>query len=275
VVGLLAFETRDELLEHLPSRLPAYLDARRSPYRHLERLGADEEEDPFHFGASLLDAIRRADGQEIATHTFSHYYALEPGQDAADFEADLEAALEVARRRGDSLESIVFPRNQVNEAYLPICAAHGLSAFRGTGSSWLQRAHPIGGISSVRRAARLLDSFAPLPGHSAFAPRPGTAITDVPSSRFFRPYAAWRGAIDSLRVSRVTRELAYAARNGLVYHLWWHPRNFAADTERNVEALRHVCDRFDLLRRELGMASSSMADVARAARLATSQGAHV
>jgi peptidoglycan/xylan/chitin deacetylase (PgdA/CDA1 family) len=274
-VGLLAFETRDELLAHLPPRLPAYVDARRSPYGGLAMLGADEEEDPFHFGASLLEAIRRAGGQEIATHTFSHFYALEPGQNAADFEADLEAAVEVARSRGDVLESIVFPRNQVNEAYLPICAAHGLSAYRGTGSSRLQRAHAIGGISRARRAARLVDSFVPLSRDSAFAPERGATLTDVPASRFFRPYAAWRGAIDALRVRRITSELAYAARNGLVYHLWWHPRNFAADTERNLEALRQVCDRFELLRRNLGMVSRSMADVARTARVPTSEGARV
>ena len=66
---------------------------RQSPYPDLEHiLGRDEIEDPFHFGRSLLEQIRSYPGQEVGTHTFSHYFCLEPTQDLAVFRADLEAA---------------------------------------------------------------------------------------------------------------------------------------------------------------------------------------
>ncbi len=50
------------------------------PTRSLDSLGASESSDPFHFGLSLARRIAECDGMELASHTFSHYFALEPGQ---------------------------------------------------------------------------------------------------------------------------------------------------------------------------------------------------
>ena len=62
---------------------------------NLGTIGENEERDPFHYGQSLLEKISRYEGQEISTHTFSHYYCLEDGQTAEQFEADLKASLKV------------------------------------------------------------------------------------------------------------------------------------------------------------------------------------
>src|SRR4051794_5101719 len=84
-VGMLFCESKDELLARLPERRPAYLDARLSPYDHVAAVGSDESSDPLHFAPSLIRQIVAAPGQEVGTHTFSHYYCLEEGQTAADF----------------------------------------------------------------------------------------------------------------------------------------------------------------------------------------------
>src|SRR5664279_2599614 len=73
-VGFLFFETKEELLAALPTEWPQYADERLNPYRVLDDLGNDEDADPFHFAGTLVRQIARADGQELATHTFSHYY---------------------------------------------------------------------------------------------------------------------------------------------------------------------------------------------------------
>ena len=57
----------------------------------------------------LIDLIKNTRGQEIATHTFSHYYCLEEGQDIQSFESDLKKALEIAKNNGCLIKSIVFP----------------------------------------------------------------------------------------------------------------------------------------------------------------------
>ncbi|MGO9344664.1 MAG: polysaccharide deacetylase family protein, partial [Acidimicrobiales bacterium] len=114
-VGFLFCDNRGEVERYAPTARPAYTRPGLSPYE--EPLGQDEAEDPIHFAPTLIDLIAATPGQEIATHTFSHFYCLEQGQDPETFRADLESAISVARKRGIELRSIVFPRNQFNPAY--------------------------------------------------------------------------------------------------------------------------------------------------------------
>ena len=72
-VGLLCCENRRELLEALPARRPSYAEPERSAYRLLDTLGEDERDDPLHFAPSLVRAIAETPGQEIGTHTLTHY----------------------------------------------------------------------------------------------------------------------------------------------------------------------------------------------------------
>ena len=119
-VGAAFCGSREELLEVLPHKdlWPRYQNPALSNYRYLDELGADEAHDPYYFGASLVDQIADCPGQEIATHTMSHYYCLEPGADMASFAADLDAACQVAKQRSITLQSIVFPRNQYSPLHL-------------------------------------------------------------------------------------------------------------------------------------------------------------
>ena len=117
----------------MPAERPVYSNCRLDPYATIEtEIGRNEEEDPYHFGASLIDRIAATPGQEIGTHTFSHYYCLEAEPDLGAFNADLAAAGKTAALRGITLKSIVFPRNQVSEAHVAACACHGIVAYRGT-----------------------------------------------------------------------------------------------------------------------------------------------
>ena len=96
-VGFLFCKSRDEMIDHAPSIRPAYTNLRLSPYAALEsEVGRNEDEDPYHFGRSLIDRIKDTEGQEIATHTYSHFCSLEDGHSCEAFEADLEAAKSVA-----------------------------------------------------------------------------------------------------------------------------------------------------------------------------------
>ena len=185
-VGLLFFDGRDEMLAALPARRPAYVASGLSPYAAFAEVGESERDDPFHFAPSLIRQIADTPGQEIGTHTFSHYHALEPGQSVEDFRADLEAACRVARdKTGRTIESIVFPRNQVNAAHLAVCRDHGLVAYRGNPEHWAYRARPRRASQSpVLRAVRLADAYAPLTGmHSRRDGGTPALPVDVPGSR--------------------------------------------------------------------------------------------
>jgi peptidoglycan/xylan/chitin deacetylase (PgdA/CDA1 family) len=263
-VGFLFFEGKDDLLAHLPSVLPAYVDQRYSPYQAFGDLGASEDADPFHFAPSLLRQISTTPGQEIGTHTFSHFYCLEPGNDAAAFEADLVAAQKAADRLSIKLRSIVFPRNQVNESYLPICAKLGIRAYRGTQPSKFYDAKANYEQSLLMRAGRLADNYVPLSGHNGL-PFPGSAKSfpyDIRASFFLRPFSRRLSPLEPLRKRRIFEDMTFAAKNGHAYHLWWHPHNFGTNLEANLSFLRAVLEHFSELRAQYGMQSVGMAELA-------------
>jgi len=263
-VGFLFCEGRDELRSVLPKVLPKYVDERYSPYSIIDGLGKSETEDPFHFAPSLLRLIASTPDQEIGTHTFSHFYCLEPGQDQEAFEADLAAAVTVAQKFDVKLRSLVFPRNQVNAAYLPLCARAGIRAFRGTprGAAYLPKASA--GDSLVVRAARLVDHYLPISGHNAGALESiGRARPfDIPASSFLRPYSRSLAVLDGLRLRRIKAAMTAAARQGRVYHLWWHPHNFGVNLHENLTFLSAILEHFAELRARYGMRSASMTELA-------------
>jgi peptidoglycan/xylan/chitin deacetylase (PgdA/CDA1 family) len=262
VVGCLFFRTRDALMCGLPELRPDYRHPQLSAYEHLDAVGADEERDPYHFAGSLVDLIRRQPDQEIATHTFSHYYCLEGGQDAAAFKADLEAAIAAAAECGVSLETIVFPRNQVADSYLGTLLELGIGAYRGCPRSWLWRPTAGGETSHLRRAARLLDTYLPISRatvHPLAAGANGRPL-NIPASRFLRPYSPRLRALEPLRARRIMGELTAAARMPGLYHLWWHPHNFGIHLSANMSFLRRLLDHYSRLRERYGMESVTMAE---------------
>ena len=263
-VGFLFFSRRSELLRALPIQRPQYNQPRLSPYGVIDAIGRDENEDPFHFARSLLEQIRSSPAQEIATHTFSHYYCLEHAQSIAAFRADLGAAVAAAADFGVTLRSIVFPRNQYDEHHLRICHEVGLMAFRGNPQSWLYRPR-IGAEETYRiRAVRFLDSYCNISSHNCYSltQTAGNIPLNLPASRFLRPCIARGPMAQALREWRVMNDLTYAARHGLVYHLWWHPHNFGARLDQNVGVLRRILDHFYALRERYGMQSKSMVEIA-------------
>jgi hypothetical protein len=262
-VGLLLFDDKREMLSALPERRPRYARRGVSPYDFLDAVGEGERDDPFHFAPSLVRRIADTPGQEIGTHTFCHYYCLEPGQSAADFRADLAVAVEVTRQKlGRRLRSIVFPRNQLDLEYVLVCREMGLEAYRGNLANWAYRARQDEGESLFRRGVRLLDSYCALTGCNARPLVPGASPVDVPASRYLRPYVPAFRHLEPLRLRRVRADLDAAARGGLVYHLWWHPHDFGLHVEANLAVLRAVLEHFRELRETHGLQSCTMAEAA-------------
>jgi peptidoglycan/xylan/chitin deacetylase (PgdA/CDA1 family) len=262
-VGFLFFSTRTELLASLPDLRPNYDDPRRSPYLDMGVLGRDEDDDPFHFGRSLIYQIRSYPGQEIATHTFSHYFCLEPRQSVAVFRADLQAAIAVAGNLGITLNSIIFPRNQYDRSHLEVCRRMGLKAFRGNQNSWLHYPRATARETHWLRAARLVDSYWDLSSHNCHPLALGRQepLLNLRASRFLRPYVPHMVVLQALQEKRILAEMTYAAERGLVYQLWWHPHNFGQYLEQNMSLLRRILDYFRIMRERCGMQSMNMADL--------------
>ena len=261
-VGLLFARSRREMLEYMPDILPEYTNFSLGNYETIRHeIGESEEDDPLHFGRSLLDRIAETDGQEIATHTFAHYYCLEDGQTLEAFEADLDASLSIAASTGHELRSIVFPRNQYSDAHIKACADRGIVAFRGQPKEFAYRTMANRDVTRLVRATRLLDSVLPvLPRKDPIEPIAEAGGRDVRASRFLRPWRKdWPG-FSTLHVRRICAEMKQAALEGRQFHLWWHPHNFGRNTDQNLVQLTKILNTFARLRHDHGMQSCSMRD---------------
>jgi hypothetical protein len=261
-VGFLFASTRSDLSPHLPNDRPAYARPELNPY--VETIGADEGDDPEHLAGSLVDLISASAGQEVGSHTFSHFYCLETGQSEAAFRADLAAAQSIARWRGLELTSLVLPRNQWNPAYTRAVLDLGFRCIRGPQRTWAHRTREGGGRSLLRRGARLADTYAgvsPPPTTAWNDVRQPSGLCDVPASAFLRPFDPGRAHLEPVRLARLRSGMRHAARRGRIFHLWWHPHNFSQHRPENFALLEHVLDEFDRLAAVEGMESLNMADV--------------
>ncbi len=263
-VGLLFFETKQEMLEGLPARKPNYLNSNLSPYDHINNIGNSYKEDVYHFAPQLIRLLQQHPKHEIATHTFSHYYCLEKGQTVADFKADLEAAKNAAAKFGIELTSFVFPRNQFNDDYLAACTKAGITAIRGNETSWLYAARNDEAESLLRRFGRLADAYVNTSGHHCFDARSisPTLPINIPASRFLRPYSSKLKMFDGLRLKRITSAMSYAAKSGLVYHLWWHPHNFGVNQDENFAFLEKILQQYQQLHQHSEFQSCTMRSLA-------------
>lgn len=263
-VGLLFFNDKEEMMQGLPARKPKYTNPKISPYEgHFEKVGKNETEDVFHFAPSLIKMIQQS-GQEIACHTFSHYYCLEAGQTIEDFREDIRAAKRIAEKRGIHLKSFVFPRNQYNEAYLKVCREEGITSFRGNEESWMYEAKDQQSETTFRRAFRLMDAYMNLSGHHCheitYLENPG--LYNIPASRFLRPFSHKLSWFQKMRLRRITKSMTHAAKNGLTYHLWWHPHNFGINIRENLAFLEKVFQHYQVLAAKYGFQSLSMQQLA-------------
>lgn len=257
IVGFLFCENKEELLDCVPEVMPAYTNARFSNYGYFDEIGRDERTDPYYFAPSLIDQIAQTPGQEIGTYTLSHFYCLEDGATAEAFEADLKGALRLASRRGITLGSIVFPRNQFAAAHLDICARLGISTYRGNPPGWAYQAAKGEEQTYSRRALRLVDAYSGVLGAHSFAPAGGSPA-NVPASRFLRPCAGRLARLHPLHIATIKRGMTATVRAGAGYHLWWHPHNFGGDVQGNMQGLSTLISHFVELRDGYGMASCSM-----------------
>jgi hypothetical protein len=261
-VGLLFFNNRAEMLSNLPSIKPQYHQNRFSPYENIERI-FNQNVDHVLFVPELIRKIKSYPFQELATHTFSHYYCLEEGQTVHEFQIDIKKAKEIASKNGINLKTIVFPRNQFREDYINVCWQEGLIAYRGNEKSWIYKSSKGNEQGSLKRCLRLLDSYMNVSGHHTYRleSNRGEKILNLPASRYLRPYSKEMPFLEIFKMGRIKKDLTYAAKNNQVYHLWWHPHNFGSNMNENLSQLREILDLYSKLNRNYKMKSLNMMEL--------------
>jgi len=257
-VGFLFFQNKNELLSHLPHLRPSYVNAGYDPYSYLEN---NELEPEYHFAPGLVELIRKTPGQEIATHTFSHFYTLERHTTIEQFAHDLQAAINTANQKGITLSSIIFPRNQYSPEHIEVCRQAGIKVYRGNEQAGAYRPVSREQENIFRRALRLADGYFNITGHHCHPVPEQDEIINVPASRFLRPYHPALKILDGLKLKRIRSGLKFAAEQGWIYQLWWHPHNFGKYSDENFIFLESVLKFYRQLNREGKIESQNLIEI--------------
>ncbi|MBA5247440.1 polysaccharide deacetylase family protein [Marnyiella aurantia] len=257
-VGFLFAKNKEQLLEFAPLQKPSYNKSKLNYYNHFDQIGDNENEDPYHYGYSLIEKIVKSQGQELATHTFAHYYCTEEGQNVEQFSADLVAAQNIAQHNfGVKLSALVFPRNQYNNEYLEQAAKNGIKVVRSNPDVWFWKNQKRKEVQLFRA----LDTLVPISKTLAFEENQvirKNGITELPASRFFRPYVHREKVVQNLKLYRILNEMTHAAKNNLCYHLWWHPHNFGNNVQTNLMQLAIIIKHYRKLNEDFGFLSVTM-----------------
>ena len=262
-VGLLMLDGKEEAKLFTPRPIPSYLNSKLSPFD--ERCIDNIKKENLYFAPDVISFLNSQEGVEVASHTFGHYYCWEEGQTIEHFESDIKIATVVAKVKGLSLKSIVFPRNQVSEEYLKICLNYGFEVYRGISPSFSKQ--PKSKLESVlQRIGRLADTYVNIGGNSSIPYNSidtTRSIINIPSSRFLRPYSRELSFLDGLKLRRIKGEMIYAANHGELYHLWWHPHNFGSNIEENFKFLEKILKCYQECHIKYGMESYTMNEFAK------------
>jgi peptidoglycan/xylan/chitin deacetylase (PgdA/CDA1 family) len=262
-VGFLFAKNKQEMFNHFPEVKPNYSQEKYDVYaKEMELLGNDEIDDGYHFGYSLLEKIKK-NNHEIGTHTFSHYYCLEEGQSIEEFDADIKAAIRIAEANEIKISSIVFPRNQINNLYLPVLKENGIHCYRGNPLSWIYKPRKFGSENLFIRMCRLIDAYLPIFGYNIFDIKEQNDLPiNIPGSRFFKPYLKGYSFLEKLKLKRILNEMTVAAKKKKLYHLWWHPHNFGINIKENMNNLIVIMEHYKALEKKYGFKNLTMKEAA-------------
>ncbi|MDO6439171.1 polysaccharide deacetylase family protein [Cyclobacterium sp. 1_MG-2023] len=255
-VGMLMADGPEEWVKYSPMTRPNYKNSKLSPYKWFK---SSTEANSSLFAPDLVKAIVATPGQELASHTFSHYYTMEKGQDKLAFQADLMAAQKIAQEKfGKKLSSLVFPRNQFNAEAIQVASELGFTSVRTNPVDWFWKTPERGEL--LKKIWRTSDSVLTLGKKTSYQLEEQNSKNPflIPASRFLRPYQAKLGRINQMKVNRVIEEMSTAAINNEIYHLWWHPHNHGNYPEQSLREVEQILQHFSFCRENYNMQSKSM-----------------
>lgn len=266
-VGFLFHESLEVLRSNIPVLKPVYHDPKLSPYLAIGLSEIDDVKDfePYYFGTPLFNKLKSHKLVEIGTHTYSHYYCIEQGPSIEQFESDIKMAVQIAKGHNVDINSIIFPRNQYTPKHLEVCSQNGISTYRSTEKHDIYRNDHRNPTSLYIRARRLIDAYINISGHHCYGldALVEKELINIPSSRFFRAYNSKLSFLEFLKLRRIKKAMTHAAKNGLVYHLWWHPHNIGVNIDKNIKTLSFIFEHYSYLNRKYNMQSRTMGNLSK------------
>lgn len=262
VVGAMICENSAHLKESIPKKLPNYSDKSLSPYLNfLDEI--TQIDSRYLFGNELFNKVKSAANQEIGTHTFSHYYCLEDGQNKEEFLSDLEASINIIQKNGVSPKTFIFPRHQLNEEYIKEFPKYGIEIYRGTEKIWYNSPSKGDEEGVLKRAIRFADYYLKMQSHHCqdISEVKKNELYVIRASRWLRPYSKKWEKLDFLKIRRIKNQMTFAAKNGKIFQLWFHPHDIGKDIDKNFEYLEEIFKHFQYLNKKYNFQSKNLEEI--------------
>jgi len=245
VVGHLFLEECDGIHEEHPT-LDSWFARERGEWRSRPEL---------RFAQGLIDELMKADvGHEIGCHSFSHVDFGAPEMSREIAVAEVQASLAAARQRGISLQSFVFPRNNV--AHLDVLAASSFTCYRGNSP-----VRPQGHLRPLWKLSRAIL------GHELlvepYVDKYG--LVNIPRSMYLYGFEGLpRSTVEPFIGDPIVRQIRQgieqvALRDGL-FHLSLHPNDLTS--KQKLRRIETVLATIDEQRDESSLSVDTMGEVA-------------
>ncbi len=234
-VGILFLSNKDELINITKNvEKPTYENQSFSAYTHFCCIKND---DKVSFAPELIKNIMQTPNQEIASHTFSHYYCKEAGQTIDQFNDDLKLSIKVSKQNNVNVKTLVFPKNQYDNKCLEIAKNNGIKAFRGLEENWINKIKN----KKIRRFMLFVSTYLPIVRGECYNVNKikKEELYNIKSSFFFRA-ATKNKLLELLKLKRVKKLMKRAAKKRLVCHIWFHPHNLSKNIELGLRQLENI-----------------------------------
>ncbi len=190
-----------------------------------------EGSDPLWSGKDIIKNIQKVKNQEIGSHSYSHEIFTEIDKEKAEDEIKKNKAI-----------SFVFPRNKIK--YLKLLKKHGFKTFRG-------------------KDKRTWELFAPsMP--PTYKPIFEEGLINIPGSMYLVSARGARRHIPyGLRLLKSKIGINKAIKRKQVFHLWFHPIDFANETNSMMKEFEEILKYANTKRVEGLLEIKNMKDIAK------------
>jgi len=208
--------------------------------------------DPLWHGPDIIKMIKTYPNQEIACHSFSHQIFDEKKISSQAAETEIKKCLKVARPL--RFRSFVFPKNIIG--HLEILKKYGFTSFRGPEQSWFTK------IPELQKLFQILDFVLLLPPPISSPAKDPSGLINIPGSMYFVSARDLRKYIpQKFRLIRAQKGLNKAVKEKKIFHLWFHPIDFARETEKMFLGLEEILKYAAQLKKENKLQIKSMGQI--------------
>jgi hypothetical protein len=173
---------------------------------------------------------------------------------------DIRRAKELHEALRLPFEVFFFPRNRVG--YRPLLAQAGLRAYRGNSHRWYDSLP----FPCIRRAFNLLSFIVPVTPQTVQPTVDETGMINIPDSMLLFGREGLRRVVSPNALARkAIRGLERAVKRSEIFHLWFHPANFAHAMEGQFAAFETILGHARRLRDAGRLEIRTMGDIHRSA----------